>query len=116
MNVRRILLLLVVGVLCFGVAGVVNSFPVPPVLGWVIGIGVAYLVGRFADQPTQSSEDKAAKPAIGAEMVLGCVVVGCFIVAVLGILRSFEPGERGLCLLASAVAFGVVSYIYNRES
>ena len=52
---------------------------------------------------------------IRAEPVLGYVVIGCFIVAILGMLSVATPLYAGQGLLASAAAFGVIAYIYRRR-
>jgi hypothetical protein len=58
------------------------------------------------------------KRAISAESVLSYVVIGCFVVAVLGILEGFSGGgaSGGISLLASAVSLGVIAYIYCHKS
>ena len=62
---------------------------------------------------TQNQEAETPKRTISAESVLSYVVIGCFIVAVLGILGAgSSAGNSGVSLLASAVAFGVLAYVY----
>ena len=61
---------------------------------------------------TEKQEAETPKRAISAESVLSYVVIGCFVVAVLGILGSMGGRDSGSSLLASAVALGVVAYIY----
>lgn len=61
----------------------------------------------------QNQEVEIPKRTISAESVLSYVVIGCFIVAVLGILGAGgSTGNSGVSLLASSVAFGVIAYIY----
>lgn len=68
-------------------------------------------------QEPPNNETETPKPAISAESVLSYVVIGCFVVALLGILAAINSlskdiGEAGIPLFASAVALGVVAYIY----
>ena len=65
---------------------------------------------------TKSEADKKpAKQSTGTETVLGCVVTGCFIVGVSGIFSMSDGRDAGTSLLASAVAFGVIAYIYSQK-
>ena len=63
---------------------------------------------------TEKQEAETPKRAISAESVLSYVIIGCFVVAVVGILATVGSREdsNGVSLLASAVALGVVAYIY----
>jgi len=62
---------------------------------------------------TQNQEAETSKRAISAESVLSYVVIGCFIVAVLGVLGTdSSAGNSGVSLLASSVALGVIAYVY----
>lgn len=40
--------------------------------------------------------------------VPGLAVIGCFAAGVVGIILAFGSPQPGLCLLASAAAFGVI--------
>jgi small-conductance mechanosensitive channel len=61
---------------------------------------------------SQKQEAETPKQGISAESVLSYVVIGCFVVAVLGILGTVGGRDSSSSLLASAVALGVVAYIY----
>jgi hypothetical protein len=63
---------------------------------------------------TEKKGAETPKRAISAESVLSYVIIGCFVVAVLGILATVgsRGDSGGVSLLASAVALGVVAYIY----
>ena len=61
---------------------------------------------------TEKKEAETQKRAISAESVLSYVVIGCFVVAVFGILATVGGRDSGVSLLASAVALGVIAYIY----
>jgi hypothetical protein len=62
---------------------------------------------------TEKQEAGAPKRAISGESVLSYVVIGSFVVAVIGILATLSDKDSGgVSLLASAVALGVVAYIY----
>ena len=65
---------------------------------------------------SEKQEAETPKRAISAESVLSYVVIGCFAVAVLGILGAVGGNGSGSSLLASAVALGVVAYIYCHKS
>jgi small-conductance mechanosensitive channel len=62
---------------------------------------------------TEKKEAETPKRAISAESVLSYVIIGCFVVAVLGILATLGSRDSGgVSLLASAGALGVIAYIY----
>jgi small-conductance mechanosensitive channel len=61
---------------------------------------------------SQKQEAETPKRVISAESVLSYVIIGCFVVAVLGILGATGGSGSSSSLLASAVALGVVAYIY----
>jgi hypothetical protein len=61
---------------------------------------------------TEKQEAETPKRVVGAESVLSYVVIGCFVIAVLGIFGAAGGNGSGSSLLASAVALGVVAYIY----
>jgi len=61
---------------------------------------------------TEKKEAETPKRAISAESVLSYVIIGCFVVAVIGILATLSDKDSGIPLLASAGALGVVAYIY----
>ena len=61
---------------------------------------------------TEKQEAETPKRVISAESVLSYVIIGCFVVAVLGVLGAAGGNGSGSSLLASAVALGVVAYIY----
>jgi hypothetical protein len=58
----------------------------------------------------QNLEAETPRRTISAESVLSYVVIGCFVVAVLGVLNGLHG--NGSSLLASAAALGVIAYIY----
>ncbi|HEX5398916.1 MAG TPA: hypothetical protein VFY06_07700 [Verrucomicrobiae bacterium] len=62
------------------------------------------------EQELHHQETGRARRVISAESVLSYVVIGCFAVAILGILSGISG--NGISLLASAAAFGVIAYIY----
>ena len=62
------------------------------------------------NEESQNNEAKRAASVISAESVLSYVVIGCFVVAVLGMLNGLNG--NGSSLLASAAALGVVAYVY----
>lgn len=41
-------------------------------------------------------------------VIPGLAVFGCFVVGLIGIFLAFVSSQPGICLLASAVAFGVI--------
>jgi hypothetical protein len=45
----------------------------------------------------------------------GLAVCGCFVVGLIGIILAFVSSQPGICLLASAVAFGVVVHASFRR-
>lgn len=48
-------------------------------------------------------------------VVPGLAVFGCFAVGVLGLILAVFSRQSGLCLLASALAFGIVVHVsYQR--
>ena len=63
---------------------------------------------------TKNQEAETPKRVVTGETVLSYVVISCFIVAVLGILGAVHDTNSGNSLLASAVALGVIAYIYRR--
>ena len=63
---------------------------------------------------TKNQEAETPKRTISAESVLSYVVIGCSVVAVLGILGTMSGRDSGVSLLASAVALGVIAFIYRR--
>jgi hypothetical protein len=65
---------------------------------------------------TKSEADKKpAKKITGTETVLGCVVIGCFIIGISGVFGVHDSRDAGTSLLASAVAFAVIAYIYSQK-
>ncbi len=66
------------------------------------------------NEESQNNEAGKSARGISAESVLSYVVIGCFIVAVIGVLSGFNG--NGVSLLASAVALGVIAYIYCHKS
>ena len=63
---------------------------------------------------TKIQEVEKPKRTISAEIVLSYVVIGCSVVAILGILATMFSRDSGVSLLASAVALGVIAFIYRR--
>jgi hypothetical protein len=63
-------------------------------------------------------EAEAPRHAISDESVLSYVVIGCFVVAILGILGALGRGDAngGVSLLASAAALGVIAYVYCHKN
>ena len=62
------------------------------------------------EQELENQETGTTKRVISAESVLSYVIIGCFVVAILGILGGISG--NGVSLLASAAALGVIAYIY----
>jgi small-conductance mechanosensitive channel len=62
------------------------------------------------NEDSQNNEARTSPRGISAEGVLSYVVIGCFVVAILGILSGFNG--NGVALLASAAALGVIAYVY----
>lgn len=58
----------------------------------------------------ENQETGTRKRVISAESVLSYVIIGCFVVAILGILSAVNG--NGVSLLASSAALGVIAYIY----
>ena len=65
------------------------------------------------EQELENQETGTRKSVISAESVLSYVVIGCFVVAVLGVLGGISG--NGASLLASAAALGVIAYIYRHK-
>ena len=64
-------------------------------------------------------ETTTPKHTIRGERVLSYVVITSFIVAGVGIFRAVSYSgwvDPGLCLIASALAMGVVAYIYCHKN
>ena len=62
------------------------------------------------NEESQNNEAGRSARGISAENVLSYVVIGCFVVAILGLLDGLRG--NGVSLLASAAALGVVAYVY----
>jgi hypothetical protein len=58
------------------------------------------------------------QPAIEASRVTGIVSIGCIITGVGGIILALtrhDPGGPGMCLIASALAFGLLANAVLRK-
>jgi hypothetical protein len=66
----------------------------------------------------QNQETTTPNRRIKGESVLGYVVIGCFIIAFIGVFRAITTdfNEPALCLFTSTCALGVVAYIYTHKS
>ena len=65
------------------------------------------------NEESQNNEAGKSARGISAESVLSYVVIGCFVVAVLGMLNGLNG--NGESLLASAAALGVIAYVYRQK-
>jgi hypothetical protein len=71
------------------------------------------------DQDPIKQDPTTPKRSVKGESVLAYVVIASFMVAAVGVFRAVSSSgwnDPGLCLIASALALGVVAYIYSHKS